>query len=89
MNKKDREQVAKLLGELQELNSKVEDIGNQLRDLADAEQGKFDNMSEGLQQAENGQKIEQAAENLSSAADSCESGDLSGAIESLESIELE
>jgi hypothetical protein len=87
MNAQDRKTVAKLLGELNELKSKAEEIGNQLRELADAEQEKFDNMSEGLRQAENGQKIERAAENLSSAADSCEEGNIQETIDSLEQIE--
>jgi L-rhamnose isomerase len=87
MNAKDREQVAEILGELEGLKAKIEEQGNALRELADAEQEKFDNMSEGLQQSEQGQKIEANAGALSEAADSAEQSNVDEAIEALGNIE--
>jgi hypothetical protein len=87
MNQADRKQVEDIVGKLTELaaaraklveqietvNERIKDeCGGALRDLADAEQEKFNNMSEGLQQGDNGQAIERAAEILSDAADSAE-----------------
>lgn len=87
MNKSDRKQVDEIKGELENLKSLIEAQGEKLRALADAEQEKFDNMSEGLQGGEKGQAIETAAGYLAEAADACEVGDASGAIEALERIE--
>jgi hypothetical protein len=52
MNKNDRKELEKaldLLGEAQEI----------IDDIKDGEQEKFDNLSEGLQQSEKGQKFEE------------------------------
>lgn len=88
MNAQDRKAVSELVSKLEGLKAEAETLGESLRSLADAEQEKFDNMSEGLQGADKGQAIEQAASDLSSAADSLESGDLQGALDSLGNIEL-
>lgn len=87
MNKAQREEVAKLVGQLADLKSQAETIGQALGDLASDEQGKFDNMPEGLQQSDNGQAIETAAQTLSEAADFAESGDIGAAIDALEGLE--
>jgi len=83
MNAQDRKAVSGIVSELEALRSEmealrsqVEDIGTRLRELADAEQDKFDNLSEGLQSSDNGQAIEEAASNLSDAADAAESCDI-------------
>lgn len=65
MNAKQRERMNSIIGELEAPKSDIEDAQNE-------EQVKFDNMSEGLQQTERGQAIEQAANSL---------GDAVGAIE--------
>jgi len=75
MNAQDRKAVSGIVSELEALRSQVEDIGARLRELADAEHDKFDNMNEGLraamqmllQSSDNGQAIEEAASNLSDA----------------------
>jgi len=54
MNKSDRAAVTKLHSEIDELKGKLDDIKGQIEELQSAEQDKFDNMSEGLQQGENG-----------------------------------
>lgn len=88
MNKADRKVVSDAVSQLEELKAKIENIGVDVRALADAEQEKFDNMSEGLQQGERGQAIEEAAGALSEAADALESGNVDEALEALGRIEL-
>lgn len=87
MNQANREVIAKLVGQLADLKSQAETIGEELRTLADDEQGKFDNLSEGLQAAESGQAIETAAGILDEAAGYAEDGDVGEAISALESLE--
>jgi hypothetical protein len=87
MNAADRKQVAGIIGELEGLKAKIEEQGNALRELADAEQDKFDNMPEGLQQSDAGQKIESNAGALSEAADAAEQGNADEALEALGNIE--
>lgn len=58
MNADGRKELDKIIGELEDIKSRVET-------LQEAEQEKFDNLSEGLQQAESGQKLETAASALS------------------------
>lgn len=64
------------------LNEHISTLGAIISDLENfqsEEQDKFDNLSEGLQQAESGQKIEAAANALQSAIDYAE--EVKGAIE--------
>lgn len=69
MNAQDRKEVGELLDRLDKVVAEFSDIKELLRELADAEQEKFDNMSEGLQQSEKGQAIQEAATELGNAAD--------------------
>jgi hypothetical protein len=57
MNDKGRKLIAKWIQAL-------EDIKGEMETMAEEEQEKFDNLSEGLQQAESGQMIEAAAATL-------------------------
>ena len=68
MNAADRKQVSELVSKLEDLNSQFEEIKSDIQSLAEAEQEKFDNMSEGLQAGEKGQQIEAAAGSLDEAA---------------------
>ncbi|QJT41261.1 hypothetical protein E4188_22445 (plasmid) [Aeromonas media] len=86
MNKKDRKEVAKLIERLNELKIQCEEIGTFIQDLADAEQDKFDSLTEGLQATEMGEQIKESADSLSNAASACEDGNISDAIEALEDI---
>lgn len=88
MNAADRKQLSAHLSKLEGLRSEVETIAEGVRSMADAEQEKFNNMSEGLQQGERGQAIEEAANNLSTIADALESGNLDDAISEFGNIEL-
>lgn len=87
MNAKDRKNVCSLLATLEALKAQVETIGAELREIADAEQDKFDNLSEGLQGSDMGQAIEDAARGLSDAADAAESGNIDDAIDALGGID--
>lgn len=84
MNAAGRKELDRLFAELREAQEKVENIGAEIRTLAEAEQEKFDNLSDGLQQAEAGQKLESMAEALNSLADYCEGGDIAAAIDEVE-----
>ena len=56
--------------QIEELIDKLEGIKGEIEEMQSAEQEKFDNLSEGLQQSERGQGYEQAAEYLQTAVDS-------------------
>ncbi|MFU1569320.1 hypothetical protein [Aeromonas veronii] len=86
MNARDRKAVARLIEKLTELRSQCEVIAEELTELADMEQEKYDNMSEGLQASERGQAIMEAAENLSNAAGYCEEGNIGECVSLLEEI---
>lgn len=57
MNAKQRKQINKMISDLEQMKADAEMLQSD-------EQTKFENLTEGLQQADNGQKIEQAAEAL-------------------------
>jgi len=65
MNKNDRKELDKAL----ELLAQAKEI---IESIRDGEQEKFDNLSDGLQQTENGQKLENAASTLDDAFNSIE-----------------
>lgn len=54
MNKADRNRLDEIKTELGNLQLQVQQLGSDLREMADAEQEKFDNLSEGLQNSERG-----------------------------------
>ncbi|CAB4186564.1 hypothetical protein UFOVP1329_30 [uncultured Caudovirales phage] len=68
MNAATRKTINEMISDLEGLKVQVAEIATQIEDLAGEEREKFDNLTEGLQQAESGQAIEQAAQNLESAA---------------------
>jgi len=65
VNQKQKDTLNKFIGTLEEIKSEVENAQSE-------EQDKFDNMSEGLQQTERGQAIEQAASDLGDVVNSLE-----------------
>lgn len=66
MNKQDRKELQNALDLMEEAREIIER-------LKDAEREKFGNLSEGLQQAENGQRFESNADTLDEAYDSLDS----------------
>lgn len=87
MNAADRKAASALKVRLEELKSEVETVGEALRELADAEQEKFDNMPESLQQGDAGQAIETAAGALDEAASAAEEGNADEAIQALDQVD--
>lgn len=73
MNKTSRAALSALQVKLAALVSELEAMHEDANQLAEDEQEKFDNMTEGLQQGEKGQAIEQAANNLADLASAIES----------------
>jgi hypothetical protein len=73
MNNQDRKQLASLKERMADLIAKLESLHEDATALADAEQEKFDNMSEGLACSEKGVAIETAANNLAELAAAVES----------------
>lgn len=65
MNKKDRE-------ELTNIKEHIEVLVEQLRSKGDAEQNKFDNLSEGLQTTEQGQRYQECADCIESVCSTIE-----------------
>jgi response regulator of citrate/malate metabolism len=71
MNKTQRVRVGEII-------SKLEDVRQELEELSQEEQDKFDNLSEGLQQTEKGEELSKGAEDFADFARTLEelSGDL-------------
>lgn len=67
MNKARRAALNDLRNQIDEVKDTVEQMVETLGGLRDEEQEGFDNMSEGLQQSETGQRIEAAADALDNA----------------------
>lgn len=66
MDKLGRATVSKIVSELEEL-------AGRLSDLRDAEQEKFDNLPEGLQGSDRGEKLQEGIDTLTGAVDELES----------------
>lgn len=75
MNKKRRKQIDELVKRLGKVKDAMNGLTTDIETLRDEEQESFDNRSESLQQSADGQTAQQAAENLSSAADSSQTID--------------
>lgn len=84
MNKKDKKEVEALLNELQNMKTRMEEIGATLGEMGEAEREKFDNMPESLQTGERGERMDAQATALDDASTACENGDIDSAISSLE-----
>ena len=63
MNKKQRKELEEAIGLLDKAKEIIERIGEE-------EQQKYDNLSDGLQQSENGQKLEESTNQLENISDS-------------------
>lgn len=65
------------------LLSKIEEIKEEITSFQEQEEEKYNNLSEGLQATENGQKLETIAEHLSDAVSNLETAidDITNAIE--------
>ena len=82
MNKANRKELADALAKLSDVKAALEAAHEVAERLAEDEQEKFDNLSEGLQASEKGQAYEEAANTLNDIA-----SDLQAALDGLESAE--
>jgi chromosome segregation ATPase len=67
MNKQRRKEAYAIRARIEDAQTEMASIMEDLGNLRDEEQEGFDNMSEGLQQGETGQRIEAAANELDEA----------------------
>ena len=69
--------------QIQSLIAQVEDLQSEINGILEAEQESFDNMPEGLQSSERGEKAEEAIQQLEEAAGYCDEviNGLHGAVE--------
>lgn len=79
MNQKQRKALAEISARVYALKEELAGLQATIAEHGDDEQGKFDNLSEGLQASEKGQKLSDAAEALGEAA-----SEMEGAVDSLE-----
>lgn len=68
MNKERRNELTAIMASIERIRMEVEEVQGLLQGVADAEQEAFDNLPEGLQQAEKGQRTEEIASNLAETA---------------------
>ena len=73
MNNDRRKSISKLHDELDTLKSALEDLRDQIDTLKGEEEDGFNNLPEGLQQAERGQAMEEATNQLQTAYDAADS----------------
>lgn len=67
MNKQRRKEAGTIRNRIEDVQTEMVAIMEDLGNLRDEEQEGFDNMSEGLQQSDTGQRIEMAANELDEA----------------------
>lgn len=87
MNKANRKTIAEKIKALESLRDEMGAIADVLRDFASEEREKFDNMPESLQQSEQGQAIENAADTLDNAVGYLEEGEIVAALDELVNLE--
>jgi hypothetical protein len=83
MNRERRKQIADIIKQIEAL-ADLNDLAQEIRDIAADEQEAFDNMPESLQQSERGQASEAAISALEEAADTLEQVSLDDVLASLE-----
>lgn len=83
MNKNRRKEIALAISDVQALREQFEAIICVIEDLRDEEQEYYDNMPEGFQNSEPGERAQQAVDNLENAASSLDQIDFDEVIDSL------
>ena len=83
MNKEGREAVAKLKGEIEEVQETLSNLQSAVDDLAEEERTKYENLPESLQGSERGEAMDAAATALEDAA-----SELQDAVNAAESAAL-
>ena len=75
MNKATRKVLSGLMADAEKITSMIEDLKSQLETIRDEEQGKFDNMPEGLQEGDKGEAMTSAIEAIEAAIEKCDGFD--------------
>lgn len=76
MNNVRRKEIKRIISRFDDLSGLIEELKENISSVMDEEQESFDNLPEGLQCSERGEKMESAIESLQSAIDSLEEIDL-------------
>lgn len=84
MNKSRRKQIDNLYSLVEQHIQGLAEIATDLESLKDEEREAFDNLSEGLQQSEQGQATEAAADALDNAYDALDELDLQPILDALD-----
>lgn len=72
MNKQNRKDLIKMSEKIYDLVSQIDNLREELADLATEEESKYDNLNEGLQESEMGQRLQEGYETLQDLADRLE-----------------
>ena len=86
MNKERRLKLNSLLQKLEQNMAELQDINEQLKEIAEAEREAYDNMPEGLQQSDKGYQAEAAADALDEALSQLEDSVMYGMQECIDNI---
>jgi len=84
MNKDRRKRLEAIREKVEEIKTEFESVAQDLIDIGAEEQEAFDNMNEGLQASETGQRIEAAADALSNAVGEIENVDLQAVLDGID-----
>lgn len=86
MNRIRRKSLKVILGQMEELSTVLETVKEALQDVLNEEQEAYDNLPEGLQEADRGQQMQEYIEALESVVDSLgelDIEDLCGTVEEI------
>lgn len=72
MNKETRARITNIVNVLDQVKGLVEQAHGELENLQSEEQDKYDNLTDGIQNSEVGEKIDAAANNLQEAVDAAD-----------------
>lgn len=86
MNRIRRKSLKAILGQMDELSTVLETVKEALQDVLNEEQEAYDNLPEGLQEADRGQQMQEYIETLEGVVDSLEELDIEDLYETVEEI---
>ena len=89
MNATESKQMGKIISALEEMRSNIGSFADDLRGLADAQQEKYDKMSEKAQESDRGVAIYDSIDPLNNAADALDEGGIEAALDALGEISLD
>lgn len=86
MNRIRRKSLKVILGQMEELSAVLETVKEALQDVLNEEQEAYDNLPEGLQEADRGQQMQEYIEALESVVDSLGELDIEDLCRTVEEI---